>query len=100
MQRGDYKSSLHYIALQPSHSCVSFEEFLLYFTNKDIGKLDQAISETTLRDVFHKRLGSFYNHNEITCLEEFKMIVEGGISLEKCEAPAVSISANTRVFIF
>ena len=61
------------------------------FQTRDIGKLDLAISETILRDAFHKRLGSFYNHNIITCLDEFKMIVNRNLSIEKCDAPNVSI---------
>ena len=91
MERDNYKSSLHYLALQPGHSGISFEEFLLYFSNRDIGKLDLAISETIVRDAFHKRLGSFYTHNEITCLGEFMMIASRNVSIDKCEAPDVSI---------
>ena len=91
MQKSDYKSILHYLALQSGHSGLSFEDFLLYFTNKNIGKLDLAISETILRDAFHKRLGSFYNSNIITCIFEFKMIVKRNLSIEKCEAPNVFI---------
>ena len=91
MQRGDYKSILHYLTLQSGHSGLSFEDFLLYFTNKDIGKLDLAISETILRDAFHKRLGSFYNSNIITCIFEFKMIVKRNLSIEICDAPNVFI---------
>ena len=88
----DYKSSLHYLALQPSQSGLSFDEFLLYFSNKDIGKLDFAVSETILRDAFHQRLGSFYNNKEISCLGEFKMISNRRVFLERCEASTVSIS--------
>ena len=91
MQISDYKSSLHYLALKPGHSGLSFEDFLLYFSNKDIGKLDLAISETILRDAFYKRLGSFYNSNTITCLEEFEIIVKRGVSMQRCEAPNLSI---------
>ena len=91
MQRSDYKSSLYYLFLQPSHSGLSFEDFLLHFSNKDIGKLDLAISETILRDAFYQRLGSFYNRNIITCQDEFKMIVNRNLSIEKCDAPNVSI---------
>ena len=91
MQRDNYKSCLHYLALRP-HSGLSFEEFLLHFSNKDIGKLDIAISETILRDTFHKKLASFYNNNNIiTCLGEFKMITNHSIGLEKCEAIEISI---------
>ena len=91
MSINDYKSSLHYLALLPGHSGLSFEEFLYYFSNKDIGKLDLAISETILRDAFYKRLGSYYNKNKITCFGEFKMIINRNLSIEKCEASKVSI---------
>ena len=94
----DYKSSLHYLALQPSKSGLSFEEFLLYFSNKDIGKLDLAISETILRDAFYKRLGSYYNTNKITCLGEFKMISNRHFALERYEAPDMSIGKKSYTF--
>ena len=100
MEKSDYKSSLHYVALQPSHSGLSFEEFLLYFSNKDIGKLDLVISETILRDAFHQRLGSFYNTNEITCLGEFKMLSNRNVSFEKCHAPKVSIGTDSHPFLY
>ena len=94
MLRCDYKSILHYLALQPGHSGISFEEFLLYFTNKNIGKLNRAISETIVRDAFHKRLGSYYSHMEISCFEEFRMATYNNISLERCKAPIVSIGIH------
>ena len=98
MQRIDYKSTLHYIALKPSHAGLSFEEFLLYFSNKDIGKLDIAISETILRDAFYKRLGSYYNNNKITCLDEFKMIANRSVSIVKCQAFELSIGMISYIF--
>ena len=91
MQKSDYKSSLHYLALQPGHSGLSFEDFLLYFENKDIGKLDFAISETILRNAFHQKLSYFYCKNKITCLGEFKMVSTRGISLSTFEARMVAI---------
>ena len=96
MQRSDYKSSFHYFALQPGHSGLSFEEFLCYFSNKDIGKLDIAISETVLRDAFYKRLGSFYNYNEITCFDEFRLIANRNVSICRCEAPQISFGKYKR----
>ena len=98
MQRSDYKSSLHYLALKPGHSGLSFEEFLQYLSNKDIGKLDLAISETILRDAFHKRLGSFYNCNLISCIGEFKIIVNHHISIIKCDVPEVSVGKTIHLF--
>ena len=100
MQRGDYKSILHYLALKPGHSGLSFEEFLLYFSNKDIGKLDLAISETILRDAFHQRLGSFYELREISCFGELKMIVNRNVSVEKCDASELSIGKSSHNFTF
>ena len=99
MEKSDYKSSLHYLALQPSHSGLSFEEFLLFFLNKDIGKLDLAISETVLRDAFFGRLGSFYNSTDITCNGEFKMVANLNVSLEKIAAPKVSIGKQHLLFL-
>ena len=99
MQRSDYKSSFHYLALQPGHSGLSFDEFLLYFSNKDIGKLDLAISETILRDAFHKRLPYFYQYNSIACLDEFKMIANRRLGLKRCKAPNMSISKIPTVML-
>ena len=90
----DYKSILHYLALQPPRIGLSFEEFLLFFTHKDIGKLDVAISETLLRNTFHERLGSFYNSNEISCLGEFKFIINFNLALVKCDASELSIGRH------
>ena len=94
MSINDYKSSLHYLALQPSHSGISFEVFLLYFSNKDIGKLDLAISETNLRDAFHQRLGSFYNKNEITFMNELKLVAKRNIAIKVCKAPNLSMGTT------
>ena len=98
MERSDYKSILHYLVLQPSSSGLSFDEFLLYFSNKDIGKLDLAIPESILRDAFLKRLAYFYNNNRITCFEELRMIANRHVSIEKCHAPEVSIGAFVFVY--
>ena len=92
--KNDYKSSLHYLVLQPGHSGIFFEEFLLFFSNKDIGKLDITISETILRNAFHQRLGSFYNKNIITCMGEFKMIANNLVPLEKCNASSVYVGTS------
>ena len=92
MEKDNYKSSLHYLALQPGHSGLSFEDFLLYFSNKDIGKLDLAISETILRTAFHKRLGSFYNQYIISCLGELRMLANRKVSIGMCDANHLSIS--------
>ena len=84
--KSSFKSILHYLILQPDDSGNSLNQFLLYFTNNDFGKLDLAISETILRDVFHKRAGSFYFYNKINSIEEFKFIVNRGLAIEICDA--------------
>ena len=99
MQRRDYKSILHYLVLQPGHSGLSFEDFLLYFSNNDMGKLDLTISETILRNAFHQRLGSFYNSNEITCIEEFKLLSDRNVSIQKCLAPEMRISMSVCILL-
>ena len=100
MERSDYKSSLHYIALRPSHTGLSFEDFLLHFSNNDIGILDLAISETILRNAFHKRLGSFYNNNVITCMGELAMIENRNVCIEKCIGPKLSIGTVNSFVMF
>ena len=84
--RSDYKSSLHYLVLQPASSGLALEYFLLYFTNKNIGRLDLALSETTLRDAFHKRLGSFYKDNSILWPEELDWISGRNMPIDRCDA--------------
>ena len=100
MQRSDYTSSFHYIVLQPSHAGFSFEDFLRFFVNKDIGKLDLAISDTNLRDAFHKRLGSFYDQNEISCVEELVLVSNRKhLSIVKFQAPSLSIFSKLQLLL-
>ena len=90
--RSDYKSSLHYLILHPASSGLALEYFLLYFTNKNIGRLDLAISETILRDAFHKRLGSFYKVNYILWSEELDWISRRNTPIDRCDARWVCAS--------
>ena len=86
------KSVLHYLALQHSQAGLSFEESLLsYLKPNDIGKLDIAISETSLRKEFHNHLHAYYNKNKINSVDELKFIVKRRLSLEKLTAPRISI---------
>ena len=91
--RGGYNSSFHYLLLLPDNAGQSFKKFLLYFRNKDIGKLDLAISDTILRKEFFRRLGYFYEKRKITSAGEFKMIANRSVSLVTCKTlPDLSIS--------
>ena len=97
--RGGYNSSFHYLVLLPDNAGQSFEDFLLYFRSKDIGKLDLAISEIILRKEFFRRLGYFYEKRIITCFGEYRMIANRGVSLVTCvTVPDLSISK--RIFSY
>ena len=87
--KDSYQSSLHYLALQPGHSGVPFQSFLLFFTDKDVWRLYSSFSEKSLRDSLRASLTFYYNHNKFICCKEFKMIACNSISLEKCIAPTV-----------
>ena len=84
--RDGFKSSLHYILLQPLNSGFSFifNEFLLLLSNKDIGKLDIALSEKVLHDIFIERIGYFYEYNAVKYAGELEMIVKRKIPLTRC----------------
>lgn len=77
-----YLSSLHYILLQPPNSGFSFltEQFLLFLSNKDIGKLDITLSKKDMRQAFHSRLGSYYVINDIKSKAELELLVKRSIS--------------------
>lgn len=89
--KNSYKSSLHYLVLQSSHSGLSFEDFLLYFSNRDIGKLNSLTCETVLRDALRERLSSFYSNNKVTSEEEFRLVAACNVVLEKIVAPKLLI---------
>ena len=53
--------------------------------NKDICKLDIALSELKLRKTFNKKVGIFYDNNSIYHKSELARIVKRNISLTKCK---------------
>ena len=81
-----YSSSLHYILLQPSNSGFSFitEKFLLFLSNKDIGKLDITLSDKDMRRAFYSRLGSYYSFNDIHYKGELEFLAKRNIALTRC----------------
>ena len=80
-----YLSPLHYFLSQPEGVSFKYIDFFLYFTNAELGKLDIAISEVSLRKIFIKRVGLYYNHNPIISRSEFDWILSRNISLTKCK---------------
>ena len=75
-------SSLGYIISLAAILGRPFDEFYLYFDNYELGKLDMALSEFRLRDDFCKVVGSFYNHNVITCVDELEWLLYREVKLE------------------
>ena len=86
-----YKSSLHYLLLQPNASgfSVIIEQFLLFFSNKDIGKLDITLSETCLRQVFFAGLGHYYTINEIKDRNEIVLLAKRKVPMTRIVCPAI-----------
>ena len=75
-------SSLRYIITLAAIQGHPFVDFYLYFDNYELGKLDMALSEFRLRDDFSKVVGSFYNHNVITCVDELEWLLHREVKLE------------------
>ena len=57
--------------------------FFPYLTNRDLGKLDSAISDTALRKFYFKEAGTFYSINFIESIDEFAWIIKRRIPLSR-----------------
>ena len=75
-------SSLRYIITLAAIQGRPFADFYLYLDNYELGKLDMALSEFRLRDDFNKGVGSYYNHNVVTCVDEFEWLLNREAMLE------------------
>ena len=58
--------------------------FFTYLTNREIGKLDSAISDINLRKFYLKEAELFYLSNQIQSMYELKWVMMRGIILTKC----------------
>lgn len=94
-----YKSSLHYIFLQPDDSKFKSDDFFSYLINEDICKLDIALSELKLRRAFHKKVGIFYDTNSIFCRSELARIIHRNVSLTKCNLD-FTLSGRATIYLF
>ena len=53
-------------------------------SNNDIGKIDSALTEKSLREIYLKQLNKFYLLNNIFSPAELEWIMKRGIDLTKC----------------
>ena len=58
--------------------------FFPYLCNADLGKLDSALTDKSLRELYFSQLNKFYLIREITSLLELEWIIKRGIVLVKC----------------
>ena len=54
-----------------------------YLSNDDIGKIDSALTEKSLRELYFKQLSKFYSTNNIYSFGELLWILKRGIDLTK-----------------
>lgn len=58
--------------------------FFPYLSNLEIGKLDSALTDRNLRELYLDQVSDFYLSNEIYTEEELEWIIIRNISLTKC----------------
>ena len=56
--------------------------FYPYFSNNDIGRIDSALTEKSLRELYIKRVSKFYSN--IYSVGELEWILKRGINLTVC----------------
>ena len=62
----------------------SSDLFFSYLTNRELGVIDQIITDVNLRQIFFKQTGRFYLSNKIKSLGELNWILKRMISISKC----------------
>ena len=58
--------------------------FYPYLSNDDIGKIDSALTDKSLREIYIKQVSKFYLTNSIRSSSELEWIVDRKISLTIC----------------
>ena len=58
--------------------------FYPYLSKENIGKIDIALTEKSLRGLYFNQVSKFYLINRISSVEELEWIMKRGISLTKC----------------
>ena len=75
------QTMLHFL-FQPSSLCKDY--LISYLNNSDIVRLDSAISDISLRKLFNKQVGLFYEKNDILSADELEWILRRNIPLTTC----------------
>ena len=58
--------------------------FYPYLSNEDIGKIDSALTEKNLRELYIKQVRKFYLSYNIYSVDELEWIMKRGINLTVC----------------
>ena len=70
-----------------------WEPLFPYLCFNDICKLDIAVTEKSLREVYFSRLGKFYTTHSIYSANELEWILKRGVKLAVCRLEFDSINA-------
>ena len=61
-----------------------WDPFYPYLMNENIGRIDSALTEKSLRKLFLNQMSKFYLTNSILLEDELKWIIKRGIELSVC----------------
>ena len=75
-------SKSHKVFMMLLESC--WDHFYPYLSNEDIGKIDSALTEKSLRETYIKQVSKFYRVNHILSPTELEWIMWRGIDLTVC----------------
>ena len=62
----------------------SYDLFSSYLTNRELGVLDNVISDINLRFVYLEQAARFYLYNKVQSLGELEWILKRNINITKC----------------
>lgn len=62
----------------------AWEHFFVYLSNEEIGKIDSALTEKSLRGLYFKQVGKFYLIRSILSSAELEWILKREIDLVVC----------------
>ena len=79
---GQFLVKSHQVLTALLESC--WDIFFPYLLNEDIGKLDSALTDKSLRKIYAKHLSKFYLINNIYSPSELEWIIKRGIDLTVC----------------
>ena len=77
-----YVNKSHLVVTLLLDSCWAL--FYLYLSNDDIGKIDSALTDKSLRELYFKEVSKFYLTNSICSFGELEWIMKRGIDLTVC----------------